>query len=175
MNCYAYSFDAIARATNALPIPDLVSEANIYEDPDFAESLQHFRQCTTEDWSIEIFSRGIDGTVTAILPAGAIPPGAVPSTDDPFHRSSATPCCATFIRASSLPTSRFNPTVNNNRELSVPSDFRWPHCNFGARFCRCRNCRVDVIDQYIGANNRRLSIAKWRPNSKHSATIEVGS
>ncbi len=74
MSCYAYSFDAIARATDAVPQADLLSEANIDADANFAEGLARFSGCTTADWSIEV--RLVDGTV--LLPAGAIPPGPLP-------------------------------------------------------------------------------------------------
>ena len=74
MSCYAYSFDAIARATEAVPVADLLSEENIDRDPNFAEGLSRFRNCTTADWFIEAFL--VDGTV--LLAEGDIPPGALP-------------------------------------------------------------------------------------------------
>lgn len=75
MSCYAYSFDAIARATNAVEeLGNLFSEVNVDNDPNYAEGLSRFRGCTTEDWFIEAFLA--DGT--QILAEGDIPPGALP-------------------------------------------------------------------------------------------------
>lgn len=74
MSCYAYSFDAIARATDAVEaLGDLLSDVNINNDPNYAEGLSRFRGCTTEDWFIEVFLA--DGTV--LLAEGDIPPGAL--------------------------------------------------------------------------------------------------
>lgn len=53
MTCYAYTFDAIARAVDAIPQP-LDSEVNVDLDPNFAEGLERFRGCTTADWTIAI-------------------------------------------------------------------------------------------------------------------------
>lgn len=74
MSCYAYSFDAIARATDAVEeLGNLLSEVNISQDPNYAEGLARFRSCTTEDWFIEAFLA--DGT--PILAEGDIPAGAL--------------------------------------------------------------------------------------------------
>lgn len=73
-SCYAYSFDAIARATDAPPVFDLLSEDNIYLDDNFAEGLSRTRSCTTEHWFIEAFL----ANGTQILGAGDIPPGPLP-------------------------------------------------------------------------------------------------
>ena len=71
MSCYAYSFDAIARAVDAtseVPFPwDFLDPIN-NSDPNFADGLQRFRDCTTADWTIE--ARLANGDV--ILPAGLI-------------------------------------------------------------------------------------------------------
>lgn len=68
MTCYAYTFDAIARAVDAIPQP-LDSELNAGLDPNFAEGLERFRGCTTADWTIAIqFPNGF-------LLENFIPPG----------------------------------------------------------------------------------------------------
>jgi len=71
MSCYAYTFDSIARAvdaTNEVPFPwDFLDPIN-NSDPNFADGLQRFRGCTTEDWTIEV--RLVNGDV--LLPAGLI-------------------------------------------------------------------------------------------------------
>ena len=75
MSCYAYSFDAIARATDAVEaLGDLLSDVNINNDPNYAEGLSRFRNCTTNDWFIEAFLA--DGT--QVLAEGDIPPGPLP-------------------------------------------------------------------------------------------------
>ena len=77
MSCYAYSFDAIARAvtaTNPVPYPFNYLDPINNSDPHFAEGLERFSNCTTEDWSVEVAT--IDGTV--LLSPGDIPPGALP-------------------------------------------------------------------------------------------------
>lgn len=77
MSCYAYTFDAIARAV-LVPVdggapPDLFTDFSD-SDPNYAEGLARFRGCTTDDWTIEVVT--VDGVV--LLPAGGIPPGALP-------------------------------------------------------------------------------------------------
>ena len=75
MSCYAYSFDAIARATDAEPdLSDLFSTANADKDPNYAEGLKRFRSCTTRDWVVE----GFDIAGNPIIEEGDIPAGPVP-------------------------------------------------------------------------------------------------
>lgn len=77
MSCYAYSFDAIARATTAtfgdFGSLDFLDPMN-NNDPNFAEGLQRFQGCTTEDFVVEFFL--LDGT--PLLLEGNIPPGPLP-------------------------------------------------------------------------------------------------
>ena len=79
MSCYAYSFDAIARADGATDLPNpfedpqslaILSQINI-DDPNFREGYKRFRSCTTRDFVIEIYD--LDGEV--VLPEGFIPAG----------------------------------------------------------------------------------------------------
>ena len=77
MSCYAYSFDAIARAVNAtysdLGNLEFLDPMNM-SDPSFAEGYKRFRGCTTKDFVIEIYE--LDGT--PVLVAGDIPAGPLP-------------------------------------------------------------------------------------------------
>lgn len=74
MSCYAYAADAIGRAVNAtIPVPPPFdsTDANIHEDPNFAEGLQLYRNCMAEDWVLAI---EVDG-VPIELPPGFLAPG----------------------------------------------------------------------------------------------------
>ena len=73
MSCYAYSFDTLARATDAVADTDFGSEANIYVSDLYKEALQRFRSCTTEDFVIEIYAlNGDPRLVEGQIPAGPL-------------------------------------------------------------------------------------------------------
>lgn len=77
MSCYAYSFDAIARAVTATySDPDNLEylDPRNMMDPNFAEGYERFRSCTTRDFVIEIYE--LDGT--PVLLEGDIPAGPLP-------------------------------------------------------------------------------------------------
>lgn len=73
MSCYAYTFDAIARAVDATSFMnplDVLDPIN-NSDPNFAEGYERFRSCTTEDFVIEI----LDNNGNPVLLEGDIPAG----------------------------------------------------------------------------------------------------
>jgi hypothetical protein len=62
MSCYAYGSDAIGRAVNAtiqVPPPFDGTDANIHEDPNFAEGLRLYRKCFAEDWILAVEINGV--------------------------------------------------------------------------------------------------------------------
>jgi hypothetical protein len=77
MSCYAYSFDAIARAATATGTDpnnwEYLSPINM-ADPYFAEGYERFRSCTTEDFVIEAYE--LNGN--PLLQEGDIPAGPLP-------------------------------------------------------------------------------------------------
>lgn len=74
MSCYAYGSDAIGRAVNAtiqVPPPFDGTDANIHEDPNFAEGLRLYRKCFAEDWILAVEINGVPFE----LPPGFLAPG----------------------------------------------------------------------------------------------------
>ncbi|MBT8080322.1 MAG: hypothetical protein KJO31_17210, partial [Gammaproteobacteria bacterium] len=92
MSCYAYSFDAIARAVTATYSDpgnlEYLDPMNL-NDPNFAEGYERFRSCTTKDFVIEIYE--LDGT--PVLREGDIPAGPLPWVNivNFFNRIAANP------------------------------------------------------------------------------------
>jgi hypothetical protein len=77
MSCYAYSFDAIARAVTAtysdLDNLEYLDPMNM-SDPNFAEGYELFRSCTTEDFVVEIYNnKGEPELLEGWIPAGPLP------------------------------------------------------------------------------------------------------